>query len=300
MQPVVLPRVPFPRVLLVALAVAPGACGRPAPATQPPLETPVDTAVELRYLAQPLLEEVELQLTQTSVGQYIEAELRVHAALELTLDGDVLSTRWSLRDVDALTLTGTVAPDESAQTQALLAERGTGLAIADAHGVIDLDATAADPVNVARLAAMSGQAPPAGVLLMALLAEQLRLPRLPTKSLERGETFEIEEESETVIDSGAALLVLPTTTVHRFTLRDIDESSAGSVAELAVVMASIAQLDDDAPEAARIETRTEGTLLFDLDHGAPVSLELSRTETFAVGEVEGERSMSLRARFRNP
>ncbi len=300
MEPVVTLHLPSQRAVLLLALAAVAACGRSAPVTQPPLETPATNAVELRYAAQSWVEEVDLMLTHTSVGQYVEAELHGRAAVALELEGDALRTRWSLQGVDGLTLTGTVAADEHHQARGLLLARGKGIAIGDVHGLVDLEATDAAAINVARLAAMGADAPPSGVLLMAALAEQLRLPRLPAKSLAVGESLEVQEESETVITSGEAELVLPTTAGHRFTLRGIDDEGGVSVADLAIASASIAQLEDDGSEAvARIEIRSEARLLFDLDHGAPVSLELSRSESFSVGGVDGERSLSLRARFRN-
>jgi hypothetical protein len=73
------------------------------------------------------------------------------------------------------------------------------------------------------------------------------------------------------------------------------------VATVQLEVASVAEPQGDAAEpAARLVTRTEGTLLFDLDQGAPASLDLSRTEEFQVGEASGERSMTVRSRFRSP
>lgn len=289
------------RVLLVVVAAAVAACGPTPPPPKPPAEAPASTAVELRYAAQPLAQDVELQLTDTRVGRYVEADVRLGATLELAVAGPVLRTGWSLTTVDALTLTGTVAPDEHHKARGFLLTRGNGVAIGDLHGVVDTAATDADPQNVARRSAMDAKAPPAGVLLLEVLAEQLLLPRLPAGPLELGERTELEEESETVVTLEGTELVLPTTTVHRFTLRRIDDRGASRVAEIQLEVASVAEPQGEAGEpAARIEGRSEGTLLFDLDHGVPVSLELSRTESFTVGEATGERSVTLRSRFRSP
>jgi hypothetical protein len=290
------------RVRLVMAAMVLGACGpKPAPPL-PPVEAPASAAaVTLRYVAQPLVQEVELQLTDTRVGRYVEATAELTAALELTGDGDALRTGFTVTMVDALTLTGTVGPNEHHEARGLLLTRGKGLAVGDVHGVVDLAATEADPINVARVAALGAKAPPAGVLLLDVLTELLRLPRLPAAPLEVGARAELEEESETVVMLAGAELVLPTTTVHRFTLRGIDDEGAGRVAELGLEVVSIAEPPDATDETeARLESHAEGTLLLDVDQGAPVSLTLSRTESFAVGGASGERSVALRARFRSP
>jgi hypothetical protein len=57
---------------------------------------------------------------------------------------------------------------------------------------------------------------------------------------------------------------------------------------------------EDAVPAAELRSQAEGTLVFDLDRGLPVSLELSGTETFRVGEREVERSLQVRATFASP
>lgn len=289
------------RVLLVVLAAALAACGpKPSP-PKPPVEAPVSDAVELRYVAGSVAQEVELELTETRVGQYVEAQARLAVALELSLTGEVLRTAWSLQAVEPLELTGTVAPDEHHGARGLLLTRGKGLAVGDVHGVIDTDATAADPINVDRLAAMDAKAPPAGVLLASVLAELVPLPRLPAGPLRVGERAEVEEESETVVMTEGVELVLPTTTVHRFTLRGIEAQGGARVAELQLEVASVAEPHDPAAgPTARLESRTEGTLLFDLDAGMPVRWDLTKSETFTVGEATGERSVTLRSRFRSP
>lgn len=290
------------RVLLALVAAAVAACGpKPPPPKPPPATAPASDAVALRYGAAPLVQEVELQLTDTRVGRYVEANVHLLAALELAAAGQGLRTGWSLSSVDALTLTGTVAPDEHHKARGFLLTRGKGVVVSDVHGLTDPAATDADPINAARTAAMDAKAPPAGVLLLAVLAELLPLPRLPAGPLKEGERAELEEESETVLTVEGQELVLPTTTVYRYTLRGIDEREGSRVAEVALEVASLAEPAADAAEpAARVEVRSEGTLLFDLDHGVPVSLELSRTESFTVGEATGERTVTLRSRFRSP
>lgn len=290
------------RVLLVVVAAVMAACGPPKPPPpKPPVEAPASDAVELRYRPASLVQDLELELTETRVGRYVEAEAKLSAALELSLAGDVLRTQWTLQELQPLELTGTVAPDEHHKARGLLLARGKGLALGDVHGVVDTTATEADAINMARLAALDPKAPPAGVLLLEVLAELLPLPRLPAAPLRPGEEAELEEESETVLVVAGAELVLPTTTVYRFTLRGIDEQDGARVAELELGIASVAEPHDAAAEpSARLEIRTQGTLELDLDAGVPVSLDLTRSESFAVGEATGERSITLRSRFHAP
>ncbi|MCX4243750.1 hypothetical protein OEB96_24165 [Paraliomyxa miuraensis] len=282
--------------MLVLAALATGGCPRNEPPAEPPAHEAASHVLELRYAAVPLVQALELELTDTRVGQYVQATLTLEAVLEPVADGDDLRTRWSLERIDALELSGTVEPDELERARTLLLDHGRGTTVSDAQGIPDLAATDADASNAARDAALDG-APPSGVLLMTVLAEQLRLPRLTTKGLPLGEPVEHAEESETAI--AGTDWVLPTTTVHRFTIRRIDDSGAARVAEVAILLASVAEPEEGTELDARLETRAEGTLLFDLDHGLPVSLELSRTDSFRVGETEGERSLVMRSTFRS-
>lgn len=294
------------RLLVLGLGLTAGACGRSTP-PRPPTAVPAPTghadadAVRLRHAAaaaEPLHQALELHLTDTRVGRYLEIELQAKVLVELAAEGDGLRMGWTLRDVGALELVGTVKPDELERTRALLVEHGRGVVVSDGLGAPDLAATDAAAINVARHDALGAKTPPSAVLLMTVLAEQLRPVRLPTEALRVGETVELEEESETVIAD--ADLVLPTTTVHRFTLRRIDESGASRVAEVAIEIASVAEPMEGSEIDARLEARTGGTLLFDVDHGIPVSLELTRTESFRVGESEGERTLLLRSHYGEP
>lgn len=296
-------------IVLVVAALATGACDRERASTPPsdaagpmPTPSPAPDALELRYAipsqSRPLAQTLELQLTDSRVGWYVEATVHLDLTLELAAAGARLQAAWAIDDVTTLELTGTVKAKELERTRALLLAQGRGLEVGDALGLPDPAATDAAAVNQARAEALAAKAaPPAGRLVMTVLAEQLRLPRLPAKALRLGETVEVDEESETVV--AGTELVLPTTTVHRFTLRRIDDSGASRVAELAIELASVAEPEDGATVEARLEARAEGTLLLDVDQGIPVSLELSRTESFRVGTTEGERSLLLRSRYRS-
>ncbi|MCA9704927.1 MAG: hypothetical protein KDK70_03645 [Myxococcales bacterium] len=305
----------LPRSLLAALVVAAlawgvGACDRNKAPPQPPTE-PDSSGIVLRHAARdrPVEQDLELQLTQTRLGQYLEADVRVRAELRVEAGkGDALRTSWALVEVPTLELTGTVEPGDVDRLRTLLLGQGKGAAILDAHGLLDAAATDADPLNTARDRAVAAPQVPAvtGALLMSTIAEQLRLPRLPVEALELDTPVELAEESETVVTD--LDLVLPTTTVHRFTLRKVETIAGARVAEIEVVIASVAEPEVDlaepeakpSPPAAELESRAEGTLIFDLDGHLPVSLELSRTESFRFGDKELERTLQVRATFASP
>lgn len=292
-------------LVAAALALPTGACNRNEPPSQPP-DDALSDGIVLRYAVPEasLQQDLALQLTRTRLGLYIEADLQARAELRLSERGSALETRWMVTDVSALTLDGTVEPDEADRVRALLETQGKGTMIGDAHGRLDGAATDADPVNVARVAALSDGQPPSvgGAILMTVLSEQLRLPRLPDTALVPGQPVEIEEESETVVTD--ADLVLPTTSVHRFTLRKVEPIANTRMAELDLVVASVAQPEvdpllepEDAKPAAELHSRAEGTLVFDLDRNLPVSMELSRTDSLRIGNQEVEQTLQVRTSF---
>lgn len=301
----------LPAALVVAaLVLTTGACDRNKPPPGPPEDTAAEGLV-LRYAVPeaPLRQDLELQLTRTRLGLYIEADLSAHAELRLSGEGEDLQTRWAVTEVSALTLDGTVEPDEADRVRVLLTGLGKGIAIGNTRGLLDTTATEADPLNVARAEAMRGDeaaSSMAGIMLMTALSELVRLPRLPDTALEPGKPVELAEESETIITD--AELVLPTTTVHRFTLRKVETLAGALVAELELRIASVAQpeLDPEAladqasadeEPAAQLDSRTEGTLVFDLDRGLPLSLELSRTDVLRIGKQEVEQTLQVHASY---
>ncbi len=285
------------------------ACGPKGPALNPTAATDAERGIRLRYLGEEttLEQETELQLTHTSVGQYVDASLKLTAGISLKTDGERLTTDWRIRGIDPLELEGTTAPGDVEKARELLLAHGKGGAIGDPFGVIDVAATDALPLNQIRTEALTDPTAgsPAAALVMGVLAEQLRLPRLPPDLLEPGTPVVVEEESETVVTD--AELVLPTTTVYRYTLLKVDDSGTRRVAELSIEIANVAQSeggpedeDEDTEPEAKLESKVDGTLLFDVDQGLPVSVELNRSETFKVGKLEGERSLLVRTQYRDP
>jgi len=291
---------------LVALVLGAAACPSSSPPPIQPQEAdPLPKGLVLGYgtVGAPLYQELELELTHTALGQFIEAKLDVGATLTPMVEGDALRVKWALQDVGTLDLDGVFAEGEAEQMRGLLTDYGKGISVADLHGVVDVDATDATPFNVARATQLADLKGPANQLLLAAVFAEIGLPRLPPVPLLLDEAVEFEEESETVItDSG---LVLPTTTLHRFTLRDAQEDG---VVQIAIALVSVAESDAPDPEAdaaveqegpaIRVEIEAEGRLLFDTQAGIPVSLELNRTELFQIGEQEVERSLFVRSRYR--
>ncbi len=297
-------------VLVAALALTMGACQRNAPPPTPPA-APASDGNTPRYAAQatPVTQAIALSLTHTRLGLYVEATLEATATLTVSAKGDALRNAWAIQEVAALEVDGTLEAGELDKIRALVDE-SQGVAITDLHGLVDPTATDADPTNVARHEAVA-RGPVAAGLVMHVLAAHLSLPRVPASDLKLDAPAEIEEESETAL-GGETDLVMPTTTVYRYTLRGIETIDGARVAEIEVVIASVAQPDlevdnpdaenpepppEDAEPAAELKSESNGTLMFDLDHGVPVSLELTHTESIRVGEQESEQSVQVRSTY---
>lgn len=306
--------------MLAIATLAPLACSRAAPPPPaPPSWDPQAKTQTLRYEApaSPLHHTIEFELTHTSLGLYVEAKLGLRCAVTLTADGDQLRTQWSVDEVTDLSLEGSGDPAEADEVRALLGDHGKGAVSSDDRGVLDLAATEQAPENIARREALAQLSGPAGRLLLRTIEDQLRLPRLPATALTLNEPVELEEESETVLAD--ADQVLPTTTVHRFTLRSVSEAG---LAEVAIEQATVAEADpeleaedevdsepkakskaksneaeEDEPLPARMEIRSRGMLVFDLKENLPVSVQLTATQQFVLGDNEVERSLTVRSEY---
>ncbi|MEM7157155.1 MAG: hypothetical protein AAF799_30160 [Myxococcota bacterium] len=306
-------------VVATAAALLTAGCGPSKPPSTPPTgePTPEGTDVELRYAAAvPLDQSLQVELTHTSLGMYLDSRIDVKATQTLSATGNQLKAAWTVESIEALELEGTADAKEIERTRSLITDHGAGTTLIDARGLVDIAGTEAEPTNEKRLQAQDEAAKqsPAGALLATVLFDELALPRLPEQPLRMEQPFEFEEETETVVTDLEQ--TLPTTTLVRFTLRRIDETG---LAEIAIERASVAELDEDPAEAAleaagedpaadegdaedgapyvRMETKTDGTLLFDAARGLPVSLELNRTERFVIGEEEVERNIGVRSTY---
>ena len=309
-------------VVATAAALLTAGCGPSKPPPTPPTgaggTATAGTDTELRYAASvPLDQSLQVELTHTSLGMYLEAKIDVQARQTLTAAGGQLKAGWQVQTLQTLELEGTADAKEIERTRSLITDHGAGTTLIDARGLVDIAGTEADPTNEERLQAQDDAAKksPAGALLATVLFDELGLPRLPDQPLRMEQPFEFEEETETVVTDLEQ--TLPTTTLYRFTLRRIDQTG---LAEIAIERASVAELDEDpaAPadeeaeaasdeeaeeEAApyvRMETKSEGTLLFDPARGLPVRLELNRTERFLIGEEEVERNIVVRSTYEVP
>jgi hypothetical protein len=295
--------------VLVALLLA-AACG-PDRASKPPGDpgaTEAVGAVTLKYRPAKLTTRAAVEITTNGGGRYVETTANLTASLQLSAEGDALVVAWSIEEVEDLVLQGTIRKGD-VDLGDELTRHGKGAWVIDAHGVEDLAATEAHPKNAARrdlLAAETARLaeardagaeldPDPAATLLELFPPLLVPPRLPVAALALGKTH--EEKTTTELELPAFRLVLPIDTTTKTTLMGVDTSGSSRIAELQLDVMRYGGLDVEEQGTVELEEHVEGTVLFDLDHGVLVRVELTSTQSFTAGERSGDTTTLVRAEF---
>lgn len=293
--------------VLVALLLA-AAC-RPDRASAPPHDPGAKAApgaTSLAYRPAKLSTRAALEITTNGGGRYVETTANLTATFDITADGDALIFAWSIEEVEDLALQGTIRKGD-ADLGEYLARHGKGAWVVDAQGVEDLAATETNPRNAARRELLDAEAarlaqaraanqeldPDPAATLLELIPPLLLPPRLSAGALEQGKTREVKTTSE--LELPAFQLVLPIDTTTKTTLIGIDDAGAARIAELQLDVMRYGGLDVEGQGTVELEEHVEGTLLFDLDHGVLVRVELTTTQSFTAGERSGDTTTLVRA-----
>jgi hypothetical protein len=91
-------------------------------------------------------------------------------------------------------------------------------------------------------------------------------------------------------------LILPIESAVTWTLVKIDSSGGDRVAELQFEGVATGSTQADSGRVM-IESKNEGTLLFNLDKHMPITYEVSRMETFELGDFAGETTTIIRSQW---
>lgn len=290
----------------VLLTVGCDKSGEPTQTPEPadaPQEDPAKAGIELRYALQPgtLQTHSEFTMTQRGGGQFAEANLGVDATLALQPTKDErLEVGWTVSAVPKLELQGALQPPEGSESPVgFLAEHGEGAYIVDRLGQRDDEASRALPVNEKRrevLEGMQSTGDPSvrvGQQLLTFMPLILALPGLPEPRLPVGEPVTFTEQEETEL--GGMGVVLPTESEYEYELVKLDDSSGRRIAEVTYTVETTGAAELQGGNTLTIDSVTEGTMLFDVDGGRPVSMEMNRTEAFAFGEFTGESTTMVQA-----
>jgi hypothetical protein len=255
-----------------------------------------------RYTTEPttLVETTSFSMSNTGGGQFFELTLGLTATLQVQPAGDDLRVAWTVDAVDELQLAGAFEPGDGKDPKAYLLQHGRGAYLMDRRGDVDEAKSSLLPQNearnqeIARLqkAAAGGAAPGAGPQILVFMPLVLGLPYLPTEGLTEGKVLTIEDTEDVELQGTG--IVLPTETKRTYAYVKTDASGGTRIAELQhTVQASGETQAGDG--VIVIETKEEGTLLFDLDRGVPLSYDVTRSETHQMGDTAGESTTVVHA-----
>lgn len=262
--------------------------------------------VVLRYTlaAGKLSQAGKFDLNTTGGGQFGVATLEYTAALEMAPQGDKLKVAWALLEIGKLEAKGMFEDTEGGEDpKAFLVAEGKGAFLVDAFGKLDEKASEGLPENAARRArfekleadakAAGGEVKTgSGIKILALADSMVAFPDLPKVGLVVGKPVVVEEEE----DSEMGGIVLPSETETTYTLVKIDDSGGSRIAEVQIeaVTSGAAEVPGG---MLTVDMTTEGSMLFDIDGGLPVSYELTRSQSFAFGDRTFESTILLAASF---
>jgi hypothetical protein len=248
------------------------------------------------------------EMTQRGAGNYAEVALELSADIDVAQQSDRLKVVWAVVGVDKLDLKGALQVEPGEDPKAFLRENGHGAYLTDLLGQADDAASQALPENADRkqeidalredIRKKTAAGKPvrigAGVQLISYLPPVLQLPSLPEQPLPTGEAVKVATSEEAQI--GESGLVLPIESTMTWTLVKIDASGGERVAELHFTGEAKGSTQADSGRVM-IESKNEGTLLFNLDDHMPITYEVSRTETFELGDFAGETTTIIRSQW---
>ncbi len=262
----------------------------------------------LRYEARPskYRQKATWEMTQRGAGNYAEVALELSADIEVAQQSDRLKVVWAVVGVDKLDLKGALQVEPGEDPKTFLRENGHGAYLTDLLGQADDMASQALPENADRndkldalredIRRKTEAGKPvrigAGVQLISYLPPVLQLPSLPEQPLPTGEPVKVSTSEEAEI--GETGLVLPIESSMTWTLVKIDASGGERVAELQFTGVASGSTQAESGRVA-IESKNEGTLLFNLDKHMPITYEVSRTETFELGDFAGETTTIIQS-----
>lgn len=262
--------------------------------------------IALRYKVGPakLKQTGKFDMNTTGGGQFGEAAMEYTAMLELAAQGDKIKVVWSLADIAKLDVKGMFEDKGSTEDpKAFLVAEGKGAFLVDPLGKLDEKGTEGLAENAARrerfkkleeeAKASGGQAQTSsGVKILALADSMVTLPDLPADGLAVGKSVTVEEEEEAQMGG----IVMPSETETKYTLVKIDDSGGTRIAELQIDAVTSGATEVPGGMLS-VDMTTEGSMLFDIDAGMPVSYKLTRSQSFAFGENTFESTIMLEASF---
>lgn len=304
-------------LLLVLAAVS---CDRPPPPANPvdpnspqkpdksdAEEPPSPEPVFLRYGSQAadLRLQTSFELTSVGGGTVLQLGSEFAAELGLSAEGQKLKVRWAIDDIERLELGGN-AEHGPGDPKTFVSKFGSGAYLTDLRGVTDESASdelvenAAREAELKRIAielrtrAEAGEEVmfPVGPEVMRYLMPVIQLPTLPKDGLIVGQPTVAKRDEEREFEGVG--VVLPIAIETSFTLVKVE----GDVAELEFRGAAAGEADSPSGTFV-LDSAYDGRLMFDVSTQLPISYEVSRTESWQLGEVGGETTTVLRSAWQS-
>ena len=237
-----------------------------------------------------LTQTTRFSVEQSGGGQFGRASFELEARVGWIIRDQQLEVSWETLRASGVELEGGLAIGAGEDVVPELVRHGRGAYRIDRKGERDelasdrLEANRGLQAALRELRAGDGSAL-ARAQLLSWLPVALALPELPEQELTLGGRVTTEESQEIELEGDG--LVMPATVTRTYALVRLDTGGVTPIAELSTEIVSSGRVETtDGPLG--IEGVSRSTLLFDLDRGAPVALELSRTETFELGGKFGE------------
>jgi hypothetical protein len=287
-----------------------------------------EAGVSLRYdkKAKTLKQNTTVGIKVSGGGQYGELNMTLEATLNLAdAQNDKVEVGWKIDAVDSLELKGMLKPKEEegkpapVDPKTTLVEKGNGAWVMDLRGEADKEATKALPVNAKKREEQErkkkereekkkkgkdgdkgedgGPTPEPGEQLLAYMEGIFQLPHLPEKNMEVGKPLVIEEEEEAPLggeDGGGPVLPIESETIY--TLIKVDDSGDKRIAEYQVEVEASGATEFQGGMLV-VDVSREATVLFNIDDGVPVRVEVTSTQAFSMGDQGSEFTTIIESDF---
>jgi hypothetical protein len=176
--------------------------------------------------------------------------------------------------------------------------------VTDMHGDADEAATKALPENVkkeqeAEQSKGESDEQRQKRMLSAMGASILTLPDLPEVGLKEGQEIKVPTKEEKRNLGGRELPVEVDSTYH---LTKIDRATGSRIATIAFKREGSGADEMESSQGGSMfvayEEETEGTLVFDLDAGLPVSVKVEQATAISFGDNAAEQYLTLEASYK--
>lgn len=298
-----------PLVVLLGLGLGVSACKKDGDTTAPGAEDKKDDGLHLEYASGGfgLAADVKMSLELSGMGNG-SMEVAAKGTLEAApAEGGKMKVVSRVDEVSAYEAAGDLKPKlEEGEEPPDMKEEMKGaetVVVVNIRGEADEEASKALPENVAKKeeadkAKESGdEKAQRRIATRSMGGQVITLPDLPDVGLVEGKEVKVPTKEE---ERNLGGQVLPIEVDQTYHLEKIDSSSGARVATLKFKSAGSGAEEMQGGQGSvfvAYEEETEGTLLFDLDAGLPVSLKVEQATMISFGDNSAEQYLELEASY---